>query len=138
MLPAGPLLPKHVPSFAAVLHGRVAPGFPLEQMFATARIVKERRVQVFSAVEEQLYLDLYEMKSKRVGGFAIHNYEDRGAAEVCQSDELFLGHFPNQERIKRLGEELGARLAAPVLSGDVLLVRNGEEMAAFRLSLAGH
>ena len=37
VLPAGPLLPKHVPSFAAVLYGRVAPGFPLEQMFATAR-----------------------------------------------------------------------------------------------------
>jgi len=38
---------------------------------------------------------------KAVGGFAVHNYEDRGAAEVCQSDELFLGHFPYQERIKR-------------------------------------
>ncbi len=38
---------------------------------------------------------------KAVGGFAIHNYEDRGAAEVCQSDELFLGHFPHQERIRR-------------------------------------
>ena len=38
---------------------------------------------------------------KSVGGFAIHNYEDRGAAEVCQADELFLGHFPHQDRIKR-------------------------------------
>lgn len=38
---------------------------------------------------------------KGVGGFAVHNYEDRGAAEVCRSDELFLGHFPYQERIKR-------------------------------------
>jgi len=60
VLPAGPLLPKHVPSFAAVLYGRVAPGFPLEQMFATARIVMGRRGQVFTPVEEQLYLDLYE------------------------------------------------------------------------------
>ncbi len=60
VLPAGPLLPKHVPSFSAVLYGRVAAGFPLEQMFATARIVKGRRKQVFSDVEEQLYLNLYE------------------------------------------------------------------------------
>ncbi len=60
VLPAGPLLPKHVPSFSAVLYGRVAPGFPLEQMFATARIVMGRRGQTFTATEEQLYLDLYE------------------------------------------------------------------------------
>jgi UDP-N-acetylglucosamine diphosphorylase/glucosamine-1-phosphate N-acetyltransferase len=60
VLPAGPLLPKHVPSFAAVLYGRVAPGFPLEQMFATARIVMGRRGQVFSEVEETLYRDLFE------------------------------------------------------------------------------
>jgi UDP-N-acetylglucosamine diphosphorylase/glucosamine-1-phosphate N-acetyltransferase len=60
VLPAGPLLPKHVPSFAAVLHGRVAPGFPLDQLFATARTVMGRRDQVFTEVEQQLYLDLYE------------------------------------------------------------------------------
>ena len=40
-------------------------------------------------------------QGKGVGGFAVHNYEDRGAAEVCQSEELFLGHFPYQERTKR-------------------------------------
>src|SRR5262249_6243566 len=60
LLPAGPLLPKHIPSFPAVLYGRVAPGFDLEQMFATARIVKGRRGQTFSVLEEQLYSDLYE------------------------------------------------------------------------------
>ena len=38
---------------------------------------------------------------KGVGGFAIHNYEDRSAAEVIQSKELFLGHFPYVEREKR-------------------------------------
>ncbi len=46
-----------------------------------------------------------DLGGKAVGGFAIHNYEDRGASEVCQSDELFLGHFPYQERIKR--DEIG-------------------------------
>ncbi len=60
VLPAGPLLPKHVPSFTAVLHGRVAPGFSIDQLFATARVVMGRRGQVFSAVEEHLYLDLFE------------------------------------------------------------------------------
>ena len=40
-------------------------------------------------------------KGKGVGGFAVHNFEDRGAAEVCQSKELFLGHFPYQERALR-------------------------------------
>ena len=60
VLPAGLLLPKHVPSFAAVLYGQVAPGFPLEQLFATARVVKGRRGQEFTAAEEQLYLGIHE------------------------------------------------------------------------------
>ena len=38
---------------------------------------------------------------KGVGGFAIHNYEDRAASEVVQSSELFLGHFQHEPRIKR-------------------------------------
>jgi hypothetical protein len=59
VLPAGPLLPKHVPSFAAVLYGRVAPGFPLDQLFATARIVMGRRNKAFTPAEEQLYAELY-------------------------------------------------------------------------------
>ena len=45
------------------------------------------------------------LDGKAVGGIAVHNYEDRGAAEVCQADELYLGHFPRQERIKR--QEIG-------------------------------
>ena len=60
VLPAGLLLPKHVPSFTAVLYGRVAPGFTLDQLFSTARIVMGRRGRVFNATEEQLYLDLHE------------------------------------------------------------------------------
>jgi NADPH-dependent glutamate synthase beta subunit-like oxidoreductase len=41
------------------------------------------------------------LAGKSVGGFAIHNYEDRSASEVCKSEELFLGHFPYAERVKR-------------------------------------
>lgn len=39
--------------------------------------------------------------SKSVGGFAIHNYEDRASAEIIPSTELFLGHFENEARHKR-------------------------------------
>jgi UDP-N-acetylglucosamine diphosphorylase/glucosamine-1-phosphate N-acetyltransferase len=76
ILPFGPLLPKHVPSFSAVLYGNVAPGFPLDQMFATARIVKGRRDQSFTAVEEQLYLDLYE-QTRLERERAFHKAQDR-------------------------------------------------------------
>jgi UDP-N-acetylglucosamine diphosphorylase / glucose-1-phosphate thymidylyltransferase / UDP-N-acetylgalactosamine diphosphorylase / glucosamine-1-phosphate N-acetyltransferase / galactosamine-1-phosphate N-acetyltransferase len=60
VLPAGPLLPKHVPSFTAVHYGRVAPGFSLDRLLQTARIVLGRRGRALSGAEEQLYLDLYE------------------------------------------------------------------------------
>ncbi len=60
VLPAGLLLPKHVPSFTSVLYGKVANGFSIEQLFATARIVKSRRNKVFSALEEQLFQTLFE------------------------------------------------------------------------------
>ena len=60
VLPAGLLLPKHIPSFTSVLYGRVAPGFPLDQLMATAEIVMGRRGQAFSNAEKQLYLDLHE------------------------------------------------------------------------------
>ncbi len=60
VLPAGILLPKHVPSFTAVSYGRVAPGFPLAKLFETARTVTRRRGKSFGELEEQLYTTLYE------------------------------------------------------------------------------
>ena len=60
VLPAGLLLPKHIPSFTAVMYGRVAPGFSLEQLFATAEIVMGRRGKTFAEAERQLYLDLHQ------------------------------------------------------------------------------
>ncbi len=41
------------------------------------------------------------LQGKSVGGYAVHNYEDRSAAEVVQADELFLGHFEHEDRNKR-------------------------------------
>ncbi len=39
---------------------------------------------------------------KSLGGFAIHNYEDRSDALIIPSDKLFLGHFDLEERHKRV------------------------------------
>ncbi len=60
VLPAGILLPKHIPSFTAVLYGRVAPGFALDQLFETACTVLGRRGKEFSEEEQQLYLTLFD------------------------------------------------------------------------------
>lgn len=35
---------------------------------------------------------------KSVGGFAVHNYEDRATHEIVTNDELFLGHFDKEAR----------------------------------------
>ncbi len=43
-------------------------------------------------------------QGKAMGGFAVHNYEDRSAAEVVQASELFLGHFAFDPR--RLRKEM--------------------------------
>ncbi len=60
VLPAGILLPKHVPSFTAVFYGKVAPGFALDKLFETARTVTGRRGKTFGEADEQLYTALYE------------------------------------------------------------------------------
>lgn len=63
--------------------------------------------KAFKAVEEGSLREIDRgvrgtaLEGKGVGGFAIHNYEDRSASEICKSDELFLGHFAYQERIRR-------------------------------------
>jgi len=35
---------------------------------------------------------------KSVGGFAVHNYEDRAEQEIITNDELYLGHFEKELR----------------------------------------
>ena len=78
VLPAGILLPKHVPSFSAVLYGRVAPGFPLATLFETARTVMGRRGKAFDETDEQLYLKLYE-KTRLERERAFQRSNDRRA-----------------------------------------------------------
>jgi len=41
------------------------------------------------------------LKGKSVGGYAIHNYEDRSSAEIIPAGELFLGHFEHELRNRR-------------------------------------
>ena len=42
-----------------------------------------------------------DMRGTADAKFAVHNYEDRGSAEIIASDRLFLGHFPFTPRILR-------------------------------------
>jgi len=37
-------------------------------------------------------------QGKSVGGFAVHNYEDRATHEIIANEELFLGHFEKESR----------------------------------------
>ncbi|NNG14227.1 MAG: 4Fe-4S dicluster domain-containing protein, partial [Gammaproteobacteria bacterium] len=39
--------------------------------------------------------------SKSVGGFAVHNFEDRSHNEIVDHEELFLGHFEKEARLVR-------------------------------------
>mgnify|MGYP001166406631 FL=1 len=42
-----------------------------------------------------------EQRGTDTSNTAIHNYEDRSAHEVILSEELFLGHFKQEDRVKR-------------------------------------
>ncbi|MCE9531235.1 MAG: hypothetical protein K8T89_08960 [Planctomycetes bacterium] len=60
LLPAGGLLPKFVPSFCWVEHGRISDRADLATLFATAMAVMDRRGEEFSELHRTLFQSLYE------------------------------------------------------------------------------
>ncbi|MDH5594212.1 MAG: 4Fe-4S dicluster domain-containing protein, partial [Gammaproteobacteria bacterium] len=41
-------------------------------------------------------------EGKAVGGYAVHNYDDRSGSQIIKAKDLFLGHFSFEERNKRV------------------------------------
>jgi NADPH-dependent glutamate synthase beta subunit-like oxidoreductase len=68
--------------------------FDLLAKMAEAEVAPER----FSVA------DRGDLRGTSAGNWAIHNYEDRSAAEVIPHDELFLGHFGHHPRNLRKEE----------------------------------
>ncbi|VTR96812.1 putative sugar nucleotidyl transferase [Tuwongella immobilis] len=60
LLPSGELLPKYVPSFCSVLHGRVTDTSELSPLFGTATVVMKRRGFAFSMLHQSLFRHLLE------------------------------------------------------------------------------
>ncbi|WZO95808.1 putative sugar nucleotidyl transferase [Isosphaeraceae bacterium EP7] len=60
LAPAGSPVPRHVPSFASLTHGGVAPGFDLEELFGAARSAMALHGHDFRESERSLLLDLFE------------------------------------------------------------------------------
>ncbi|MDX1966828.1 MAG: putative sugar nucleotidyl transferase [Planctomycetaceae bacterium] len=54
ILPAGELLPKHIPSFTRVWHGEITDGFPMDACIATARAAMNRRNVELTDAQERL------------------------------------------------------------------------------------
>lgn len=54
VLPAGELLPKHIPSFSRIWHGVLDDGIDVDQALATARTAMERRNHEFTPAQERL------------------------------------------------------------------------------------
>ncbi len=59
VLPGGELLPKHIPSFARIWHGKLTPGWNIDRCLEFARAAMQRRKCDLTAVQEQLLRDLY-------------------------------------------------------------------------------
>lgn len=60
VLPAGELLPRHIPSFSRIWHGELDDGVDLTAALETARMVMARRDQRLTAAQERLFRFLHD------------------------------------------------------------------------------
>lgn len=71
LLPAGILLPKFVPSFCWVEHGRLTDHASLSSLFSTAVKALERRGEEFGEIQRELFQYLYE-RTASIRRQAVH------------------------------------------------------------------
>jgi Pyruvate/2-oxoacid:ferredoxin oxidoreductase delta subunit len=55
------------------------------------------------------HFDHQPVRGTSAANFAIHNYEDRGATQIINHEELFLGHFGYDKRSKRKEIHINAK-----------------------------
>jgi glutamate synthase (NADPH) small chain len=100
----------------AIGHGRVAAETITDFLEGSPRDKRPKiDVHHFNLLEELHARNLdpqpYDHQQKRgtsEGKFAVHNYEDRSAAQVIPHTALFKGHFPHIERNKRTERHVSA------------------------------
>lgn len=73
VLPAGELLPKHIPSFTRIWHGELVDGFPLDACLETARAAMQRRGVDLTEPQERLLRHVFQMtQTERQRAFTRH------------------------------------------------------------------
>lgn len=84
VLPAGGLLPKHVPSFARVWNGRLDDGANLAQCLATAETVLARRGQVLTPAARRLLAFLHEATAEERRA-AVLRWQQKQAGDLTDA-----------------------------------------------------
>ncbi len=76
LLPAGELLPKHVPSFCRIWHGQLDDQIDLETGIRTARAVMERRNLEFTPAQERLLRHVFKA-TQAERETALHRHREK-------------------------------------------------------------
>lgn len=81
ILPAGELMPKHIPSYTRLWHGEIVEGFPLDACLATARAAMNRRGVELTEAQERLLRDVYHA-TREERQRAFHRQSQRAASNT--------------------------------------------------------